>query len=139
MSKNLSHQEWVLEQFTPKYLKTSYRNAVLHSSIIEGVLVVESRINKFDYANKFLLCDKKIDSSEFCIFNKIRDIRNRLVHRIFKKRGLSQNEINKLIKDLVQEILLAYKKSAFLDKKLFEKYQIPRPQNIKPDLTDQTK
>lgn len=136
MSKNLNHRDWVLEQFKPTYLKDSYRNAVLHSSIIEGILVVESGFNKFDYANKFLLCTKRISASEFCVFNEIREIRNKLVHRIFVKTGLSQNEIHKLIVDLMKKIRLAYKISTFLKNKLFSKYNIPRPADIKFEPAD---
>lgn len=86
MSKNLDHREWVIEQFQKKYLKKSYRNVFIHSSIIEGMLVKESGMGTFDSANKFLLCSNKISSSEFCKFDQIRKIRNKLAHNIFKKR-----------------------------------------------------
>ncbi|KKW19074.1 hypothetical protein A2852_02045 [Candidatus Adlerbacteria bacterium RIFCSPHIGHO2_01_FULL_54_23] len=125
MAKNLSHQDWVKQQFG-KYLKSSYRNVFVHSSIIEGILANESGMDKFDSANKFLLCSQKINSSEFCVFNNIRKIRNKLAHDIFKRKGLSQNEIDKLRDDLMKEIHNAYIVSNFLNNKLFEKYKLKR-------------
>lgn len=129
MSKNLNHHNWVVQQFE-KYLKTSYRNVFIHSSIIEGVLVNESGEDKFDSANRFLLCSRKINSSEFCVFDKIRKIRNSLAHRVFKKRGLSQKEIDKLRDDLMEKIHEAYKVSDFLNEKLFKEYKITRSSSI---------
>ncbi len=131
MSNNLNHCDWVAEQFKPTYLKSSYRNAVLHASIIEAMLTAESKLNKFDSANKSLLCSKRINLLEFCAFNEVRKIRNELVHRIFVKEGLSQNEINALISELMGKVHSAYKISGFLDEKLFKKYKLPRS----PDIT----
>lgn len=125
MSKNLNHHDWVVQQFD-KYLRKQYRDVFIHSSIIEGVLVNESGMDKFDSANKFLLCSKKITSSEFCIFNEIRKIRNSLAHDIFKKKGLAQKDIDKLRNDLMEKIHKAYKVSIFLDQKIFKKYKITR-------------
>lgn len=123
MAKNLSHQNWVLQQFD-KYLKSSYRNVIIHASIIEGVLRNESGKNTFDLANKSLLLSKKITSSEFCIFNEVRNIRNSLVHESFKNK-LAQNEIDELRDSLMEKIHKAYKISIFLNKNLFKKYKIP--------------
>ncbi|MDP1845944.1 MAG: hypothetical protein Q8L09_04335 [Candidatus Moranbacteria bacterium] len=125
MSKNLSHHDWVVQQFD-KYLRKQYRDVFIHSSIIEGVLVNESKERSFDLANKRLLCSKKIYSSEFCVFNEIRDIRNKLAHDIFKKDGLTQKDIDKLRDDLMEKIHKAYKISSFLEDKLFKKYKINR-------------
>ena len=130
MAKNLSHKDWVKQQFD-KYPKSSYRNVFVHSSIIEGILVNESGMDKFDSANKFLLCSQKINSSEFCVFNNIRKIRNKLAHNIFKGKGLSQNHIDKLRDDLMEEIHNAYKVSIFLDCKLFKKYKLERSSIVK--------
>lgn len=125
MSENLSHNNWVKQQFD-KYLRKSYRDVFVYSSIIEGILVNESGMDKFDSANKFLLCSNKINSSEFCVFNKIRKIRNKLAHDIFKGKGLPQKDIDKLRDDLMEQICEAYRMSNFLDEKLFKKYKIKR-------------
>jgi hypothetical protein len=61
MVKNLNHNDWVKQQFE-KYLKSTYRNVIIHSSIIEGTLKNESGKNKFDLANKSLLNSKKNNS-----------------------------------------------------------------------------
>lgn len=129
MAKNLSHQDWVKQQFD-KYLKSSYRNVFVHSSIIEAILVNVSGMDKFDSANKLLLCSQKINSSEFCVFNNIRKIRNKLAHNIFKGKGLSQNDIDKLRDDLMEEMHNAYRISVFLNDKLFKKYNLKRNSNI---------
>lgn len=129
MAKNLSHHDWVLQQFD-KYLRRAYRDVLIHSSIIEGVLRNESGKGKFDEANKHLLNTKKINSSEFCVFNKVREIRNSLVHDSFRSQ-LVQNDIDKLRDALMENILDAYKKSTFLNEKLFKKYSISRSASIK--------
>jgi hypothetical protein len=130
MSKPLkNHHDWVEYQFK-KYLRDEYRDAFIHSSLIEGVLVKESGMDKFDLANKFLLCSGKITSFEFCIFNEIREIRNKIAHEIFKKQ-LKEKDINKLRDDLMSKIKEAYRKSSFLNIKLLKKYSIERKDVIK--------
>jgi adenine-specific DNA methylase len=122
MVKNLNHNDWVKQQFE-KYLKSTYRNVIIHSSIIEGTLKNESSKNKFDLANKSLLNSKKITQAEFNIFDKIRDLRNKLVHESFKNH-LVQNDIDNLRDSLMNKIHEAYKKSVFLEKNLLKKYNI---------------
>ena len=135
MAKNLSHHDWVIQQFEEKYLKVSYRDVLIHSSIIEGTLRNESKQNKFDLANKSLLRDGGINSEEFCIFDEIRKIRNSLVHDSFKNQ-LVQNEIDKLRDNLMEKIHTAYRMSNFLEKKLFQKYEIDRTPIITFDPTN---
>lgn len=133
MVRHLSHSKWVQQQYEEKYLRSGYRNVLVHSSIIEGTLRNESRRNKFDLANKQLLRSGKINSSEFCIFNKIRTIRNSLVHDSFRD-GLVQDEIDELRDELMKRIIEAYKISSFLNVTLFKKYRIVRPSCIAFDL-----
>ena len=123
MLKNLNHDEWVRQQFT--YLRHQYRDALLHASIIESILTSESDAGTFDSANKRLLCCGKTTPFEFCLFNKIREIRNKLVHTIFKK-CLSQRQIAGLVRELMERILQAYRGSSFLNETLFKEYEIPR-------------
>ena len=125
MVRNLSHNDWVIQQFK-KYLRPSYRDVIIHTSIIEGVLRNESKKGSFDSANKFLLQSKKIDSSEFYMFNEVRDIRNKLIHESFMNK-LVQNEIDKLRDDLRVKILYAYQNSNFLDNTIFKQYNVTRP------------
>jgi len=134
MAKNLSHRDWVLQQFKNEYLETNYRNVLIHSSIIEGVLRNESREKTFDLANKFLLCSMKITSPEFCVFNEVRDIRNSLIHDSFRK-GLVQNDIDGLRNKLMERIHGAYRMSKFLNERLFRKYKIGRSSSIQFDQT----
>ena len=89
MAKNLSHQDWVKQQFG-KYLKSSYRNVFVHSSIIEGILANESGMDKFDSANKFLLCSQKINSSEFVPFHSTAQ---KIMVLSFAQQWLSKNEL----------------------------------------------
>ena len=130
MPKTLkNHKEWIKYQFE-NYLRKEYRNIFIHSSIIEGVLVSESNMNTFDSANKFLLCFGHIKSPEFCVFNKIREIRNKIAHEIFKNK-LDEKNINQLRDNLMWKIHEAYKISRFLNDKLFKRYVITRPTSIK--------
>lgn len=130
MTKNLNHHDWVIQQFEGKYLESTYRDVIIHSSIIEGMLANESDEDNFDSANKLLLCSRQIDSSEFCVFNKVRKTRNKLVHGIFKNGGLPQNDIDELRDDLMKKIHEAYRMSNFLNEKLFKKYKITRAPSI---------
>jgi len=129
MATNLNHVDWVKQQFD-KYLNKSYRDVFVHSSMIEGILINESGKDSFDTANKALLLSNKINSSEFCVFNELRKIRNTLSHNIFKNNGLPQKEIDKLRNMLMTKILEAYSTSKFLDAKLIMKYQITRSPKI---------
>jgi len=130
LRKWLNHNEWVLEQFQEKYLKKSYRNIVIHSSIVESVLVNKCGIDNFNSANKCLLYSKDINSGEFSMFDKIRKNRNKIAHEILKKKGLSQKDMDKILHDLRTTILKVYETSNFLDKNLFKKYNIPRVPDI---------
>jgi hypothetical protein len=114
---------WLAEQFKNKYLSHAYRNVVLHASIIEAVLTNETSTNSFSIANRMLLCSKKISPDEFCLFDKVRKDRNKLVHKSF---GLSQSNIGKIQKSLKINIHNAYKKSGFLESHLFKKYSLKR-------------
>lgn len=135
--KWLNHNEWVLEQFQDKYLRKRYRNSIIHASIIEGILVSkasEGKRMKFNEAIKFLLCAGNINSSEFCVFNEIRENRNKIIHEIFKY-NLTQKGIDKLLDPLMKKIHEAYKTSDFLEKNLFKKYNIERVPSITFDTT----
>lgn len=131
MSKKwLNHNEWVLEQFQEQYLKKRYRNIFIHASIVESVLVNKCGIDNFHSANKCLLYSKDINPAEFSMFDKIRKNRNKVAHEIFKDRGLSQRDIDKILHELRTTILKAYGTSNFLDINLFKKYNIPRVPDI---------
>ncbi|OGI19665.1 MAG: hypothetical protein A3J06_03975 [Candidatus Moranbacteria bacterium RIFCSPLOWO2_02_FULL_48_19] len=122
--KWLNHHEWVNEQFQEKYLTKTYRNVIIHSSLIEGILRHNSGEHTFDSANKSLLSIKKIDLPEFCMFKEISKTRNSIIHKIFE-RSLSQKSMDKLLRNLRKKILEAYKTSDFLGLNLFKKYKIP--------------
>lgn len=124
--KWLNHNEWIIEQFQEKYLKKNYRNTFIHASIVESVLANECRIDNFCSANKCLLYSKDITTTEFSTFNTIRRERNKIAHKIFKNGGLSQKDIDKVLRKLMATILAAYKTSDFLNKNLFKKYKIKR-------------
>jgi hypothetical protein len=131
MSKKwLNHNEWVLEQFQEKYLEKRYRNIFIHASIVESALVNKCGIDNFYSANKCLLYSKDINPTEFSMFDKIRKNRNKVAHEIFKNKGLSQKDINKILHELRATILKAYGTSNFLDRNLFKKYNIQRVPDI---------
>jgi hypothetical protein len=129
MASNLSHDAWVRQQFAKRYLKSEYRNVLIHSSIIEGTLRNESRRNKFASANKALLDSGKINCEEFRVFDQIREIRNSLVHESFKDR-LVQKQIDGLRDELMKKILEAYRISRFLNYALFMKYGLVRVPSV---------
>lgn len=125
MVKNQSHDEWMAHQF--KNLKTSYRNALLHASFIEGVVFNKSKSTRRDfyYAIQWLHIHRKITDEELEAFDEVRNARNKLVHHIVEKEA-SQKEIEQWRDDLMNKVLKAYRTSTFLNDELFTKYSIPR-------------
>ena len=115
---------WVKKQFKRKPRRL-YRDALLHASLIEGILIRESSAGTFHSANKELLCRGRTNRFDFCIFDEIKRIRNRLVHKIFKN-SLDEKQIKGLRNELMDNICEAYKGSCFLQGALFEKYDIER-------------
>jgi len=129
MVKNLSHDDWVRQQYEARYLKSEYRNVLIHSSIIEGTLRNNSGQKQFASAIQQLACSGRISASESCMFDGIRKVRNSLVHDSFKN-GLIQKEIDDLRDELMGKILEAYSNSGFLNDRLFLKYKIVRVARI---------
>ena len=119
----MNHKEWIKNQFTGKMMKVNYRNALIHFSLIESFLRNKAQKRTFDLANKTLLCCGLTTSEEFCIFEKIRLLRNEIIHKLFLE-SLGEKDINKKVNNLMKDILFAYKKSEFLKKNLIEKYEI---------------
>lgn len=125
MSEQSSRNDWMIRQFNAQGLKPSYRNAILHASIIEGAVRKVIDWGSFHQANKTLRYAKKIERDEFQAFEKVRTGRNKLLHESFK-RDPNQNDIENLVFALMKEIHNAYKISRFLDDKVFKKYEIKR-------------
>lgn len=129
MLKHLSHKDWVIRQFDVNDLRSSYRNVILHASIIEGTVRNVSSQGKFKQANDSLKKSRTITPEEYRAFEEVRDVRNKLVHESFKD-GYTQDEIEDSRDTLMKKILTAYRISTFLDNRLFKKYGIPRPPKI---------
>ena len=125
MSKHLSHNDWVIHQFDANGLEPSYRNVILHASIIEGAVRNGSNEKNFWNANKSLRDAGMITPEEFGAFEKVRDVRNKLVHKSFKD-GLDEDQILGLRDTLMEKILMAYTISKFLDSEVIKKYGMQR-------------
>ena len=119
MKRHLTHKEWVKEQFGGNNYKVNYRNAMVHCSLIESLLRTQTKEETFDCSNKKLLCSNTISATEFCSFDKIRKMRNEIIHNIFSKK-LDQDNIDKRVLSLMQNIKEVYKNSEFLKEKLSE-------------------
>lgn len=117
------HKEWLKKEFEGKYLRPSYRNVIIHTSFIEGVTRRESGKSKFELANKRLLEINKITEPEFEIFEKIRILRNSIIHDIFLEE-LNEETINGKIENLMKKIIAAYCISNFLKENLIKPYGI---------------
>src|SRR4030065_875473 len=121
------HNEWLKLEFQNKYLKPSYRNAIIHASFIEGLVKRESGKKYFSVANSRLLKSNKITKPEFEIFEDIRKLRNSLLHDIFIQ-SLDETPINNMIENLMKDIMLAYCISQFLKEKIIKPYKIKLPE-----------
>ena len=122
-NQNRNHKDWVKYQFESTMIKPSYRNVLVHLSLIESFLVGTAGAEGFVNANKILLSMGVISADEFCLFDLIRKNRNKLIHEIYKGK-LKEVKINHNIKQLMDRILEAYKISDFLNKLLGKKYGI---------------
>ncbi len=129
MSKYLSHNDWVIHEYDARSLKSSYRNVILHSSFIEGAVRNSSNKDNFKQANESLKSTGTISPEEFNAFEDVREVRNKLIHEIFKD-GLGEDQILELRDTLNKKILTAYRISKFLDNIVFKKYGITRPSII---------
>lgn len=74
MSKHLSHNDWVIPQFDANGLRSSYRNVILHASIIEGAVRNMSNKDNFKQANKSLKSAGTISPAEFNAFEEVREV-----------------------------------------------------------------
>jgi hypothetical protein len=90
---------------------------------------MESKKCTFDSANMSLRIKDVISQEEFEVFDRIRDLRNKLVHDIFRN-SFDQNRIERYGKRLEKNILRAYRESQFLEDKLFQPYGIKRTSEI---------
>jgi len=121
--KNLNHKEWVLEQFQNRYLKTCYRNSLLHFSIIESFIKSKSSdsFNSYSSSLKFLLCSSIITSNEFCLMDELGKPRNKLVHKVIREK-LDQHQIGLIINELMTLCKRAYKEVSFIKGMLANDY-----------------
>ncbi len=131
MSENLNHDDYVAHQLREdgKGLSATYRNVILHASIIEGVLRRKTGKESFKEAINALPKGKEYDA-ERAALHDLRRARNELVHDCFKK-GYDQSQIEALRNGVMKKILTVYKLSKYLNEKLFKEYKIKkRPRKI---------
>lgn len=121
--KKLEHDEWMANQL--KKLRSTYRDALLHASFIEGVICNKSKSTRreFYHAIQWLHIHKKITDKERDALHEVRKARNKLVHDIVKKEA-SQEQIEEWRDDLMNKVREAYKMSTCLNDELLTKYNI---------------
>jgi len=143
-AKHLSHEDWLECQFK-EYRKKRYRDVILHVSIIESAIIVESKLfhpfpcpgektkhRTFSRAIKILEENRKnnrIVKKEIKTIKKCWKKRCNLVHGIIEKK-LDQDNIEKLIDELHNLIFFKVHKSKFFNK-IFQGRGYPfSPSNI---------
>ena len=115
--KHLSHKEWVKAQKLDK----TFRDVLIHASLIESIIINESIKNKClskkeiktyrSFGNAVTILDKNkiID-----IYN-LKERRNKLMHDIFKEE-LNQDQIEKIRDEIFDIINKIYKESEIVKK-----------------------
>lgn len=118
-----NHKEWVLNELKEDRFKPSYRNCLIHFSIIESLLIDETKkvSNNYSTCIKVLRYASKITYSEFNILNKLGAKRNKLVHRIIREK-LEQEDIDNTIKELMSLIKSTYKEVELIKERFKEDY-----------------
>lgn len=118
-----NHKEWVLNELKEDRFKASYRNCLIHFSIIESLLIDETKnvSDKYSTCIRVLRYTSKITHNDFSILNKLGKKRNKLVHRIIRDK-LDQENIDTTIKELMSLIISTYKEVELIKKRLKEDY-----------------
>jgi len=135
--RNLSNDEYVRYQFNCTKLNAFYKNAFIHTSLLEGLIVSNSE-QKEPHISQKCECCGRVDN-----FRSIRKALNilkpeiddgdgnwELLQEIFDKRNdlahdfviLNQNAIESKIKEIWKMILHLYTNSGFINKCFEERY-----------------
>jgi len=136
MAEYRPHNAWMAKQF--KLLKRPrgdilYRDALLHASFIEGCVRNRGKGRRPNFHDdiQWLYVHKKITDKERRAFHRVREARNKLVHRIVTEMA-SQEQVEQWRDDLMNRVLKAYWMSPFLNDELFTRYNIPKKDLPKP-------
>ena len=122
--KDLDNTDWVENQF--KYISSqrTLRDVILHAAFIEQIVKLESRTTNFKAAItelKLRKCRGKIIENSLEEIERVRELRNDILHEIIKKQ-LSQLEIENKRNEMHNCIINIYNYSELVCKFFKEKY-----------------
>ena len=118
-----SHKVWLRDEFQSKYLRKSFRNSVIHFSIIESIILKLSNKNNFSDALFELFCSDKLSKNEFIHLRSMQTARNKLIHRMISEKW-DENKINSNINVLMEQIIKTYKEIKVINAELNNLYGI---------------
>lgn len=121
----MNHKEWVKNQYKAVKGRAIYRDVIIHASFVETATKQLGRSGNFSCSVKILRVrypDHKIEIDQL---EKLRTIRNRMIHDLLKDESLTNAEILKTIRSMKKILREIYRTNNGLIKKFFHKtYQI---------------
>lgn len=139
--KGLSNTEYIRWQFYCGKLSSIYKNVLLHTSLLEGLIIERSEKKISHIPSECQACRHKRDFRTFRealgILDEEIGAAKKLLHKIYTQRSdlahditkQSQDEIDSQIKDIWGNILEIYKTSDFVNN-LFQEHYGFKPQSV---------
>lgn len=117
----MNHHSWVRVQFV-KARRPYYRDVIIHASFIETVVRQLTQRNTFEKAIKAL--KRKLPTKEINQLDRLRKIRNALVHDLLKDPRMTNDVIKRKIYELRRVITDIYCTQPLIQDYFAEGYNI---------------
>ena len=119
---NMDHSDWIKNQFKKAKGRAWYRDIIIHASFVETVVKeVAQGGRNFEHAIKILQANSKHRGDKLDEIEKLRKLRNRMIHDILKDKNLTNEVIKATIKEM-KEILKNIYHHSLLVQEYFKKH-----------------
>ena len=121
----MNHKEWIKNQFRAVRGRALYRDVIIHTSFVETATKQLGRVRDFQCSVKILRAGHPEHETETEQLEKLRKMRNRMVHDLLRDEQLTNTEVIKVIramKKLLREIY--HKNDGLINRYFNEKHKI---------------
>mgnify|MGYP001577395302 CR=1 FL=1 len=119
----MDHPEWIKNQFKKVRGRAWYRDVIIHASFIEtATKSVAKERNSFDCAIKILKASEKYKDDKLDEIERLRKLRNRMIHDLLKDKELTNEAIIKTIREM-KKILKDIYHNSVLIQEYFQKHR----------------
>lgn len=122
----MDHKDWVKNQFKRVKNRAWYRDVIIHSSFIETV-VKETATNKninFECAIEILKANNNYNQEDLNKIDKLRKLRNILIHELLKNNELTNEIVIKSIREAKLIIKFIYHNVEFIQNYFSKKFDL---------------